>query len=98
ENISSVEVEDVLYKHPAVMVAAVVARPDEKWGETPCAFVEVKPGKEVSSSDIIDFCRQNMARFKVPKTVVFGELPKTSTGKVQKFVLRERARDLDEKA
>ncbi|MGR1583436.1 acyl-CoA synthetase [Thalassobius sp. S69A] len=94
ENISSVEVEDVLYKHPAVMEAAVVARPDEKWGETPCAFVELKPGKEISEKDLIAFCRQNMAHFKAPKTIVFGELPKTSTGKVQKFVLRDRARAL----
>lgn len=95
ENISSVEVEDVLYKHPAVMEAAVVARPDEKWGETPCAFVEMKPGKEISEAELIAFCKQNMANFKAPKTVVFGELPKTSTGKVQKFVLRDRARGLN---
>ncbi|THD71727.1 acyl-CoA synthetase [Thalassobius vesicularis] len=94
ENISSVEVEDVLYKHPAVMEAAVVAKPDEKWGETPCAFVELKPGQEISAKDLIAFCRQNMAHFKAPKTIVFGELPKTSTGKVQKFVLRDRARAL----
>jgi fatty-acyl-CoA synthase len=93
ENISSVEVEDVLYKHPAVNEAAVVAKPDEKWGETPCAFVDLKPGAEISEADLIAFCQQNMARFKVPKNIVFGELPKTSTGKVQKFVLRERARD-----
>ena len=98
ENISSVEVEDVLYKHPSVMEAAVVARPDEKWGETPCAFVELKQGQDVSESDLIEFCKQNMARFKVPKTVVFGELPKTSTGKVQKFVLRDRARALGKTA
>ena len=96
ENISSVEVEDVLYKHPAVMEAAVVARPDEKWGETPCAFVALKPGKDATAEEIIAYCRENMARFKVPKTVVFGELPKTSTGKVQKFVLRDRARSLEE--
>ena len=94
ENISSVEVEDVLYKHPAVMEAAVVAKPDEKWGETPCAFVELKPGQDISAKDLIAFCRQNMAHFKAPKTIVFGELPKTSTGKVQKFVLRDRARAL----
>jgi fatty-acyl-CoA synthase len=93
ENISSVEVEDVLYKHPAVNEAAVVAKPDEKWGETPCAFVDLKPGAEISEADLIAFCQQNMARFKAPKNIVFGELPKTSTGKVQKFVLRERARD-----
>lgn len=96
ENISSVEVEDVLYKHPAVMEAAVVARPDEKWGETPCAFVALKPGKDATAEEIIAYCRENMARFKAPKTVVFGGLPKTSTGKVQKFVLRDRARSLEE--
>lgn len=96
ENISSVEVEDVLYKHPAVMEAAVVARPDEKWGETPCAFVALKPDKDATAEEIIAYCRENMARFRVPKTVVFGELPKTSTGKVQKFVLRDRARSLEE--
>ena len=94
ENISSVEVEDVLYKHPAVMEAAVVARPDEKWGETPCAFVELKPGQAVEAADLIAHCRANMAHFKAPKTVVFGELPKTSTGKIQKFLLRDRARAL----
>lgn len=94
ENISSVEVEDVLYRHPAVLEAAVVARPDEKWGETPCAFVTVKPGETVDEASVIAFCRQNMATFKTPKTVVFCNLPKTSTGKVQKFVLRDRARAL----
>ena len=94
ENISSVEVEDTLYKHPAVMEAAVVARPDEKWGETPCAFVELKPQAEASETDIIAFCRDQMAHFKAPKTVVFGALPKTSTGKIQKFILRDRAREL----
>ncbi len=94
ENISSVEVEGVLYKHPAVMEAAVVARPDEKWGETPCAFVELKPGAEASEAELIAFCRDNMAHFKAPKTVVFGMLPKTSTGKIQKFVLRTRAGEL----
>lgn len=94
ENISSVEVEDVLYKHPAVLEAAVVARPDEKWGETPCAFVALKPGADVDQAGVIAFCREHMARFKTPKTVVFGDLPKTSTGKVQKFLLRDRARAL----
>jgi len=94
ENISSIEVEDVLYKHPDVMEAAVVARPDEKWGETPCAFVALKPGRALAEADLIAFCRQNMAHFKAPRTVVFGELPKTSTGKIQKFLLRERARAL----
>jgi len=92
ENISSLEVEDVLYRHPAVVGAAVVARPDDKWGETPCAFVELKPDAQVSEKEIVEFCRQHMARFKVPRAVVFGELPKTSTGKIQKFVLRERAK------
>ena len=94
ENISSVEVEDILYKHPAVMEAAVVARPDDKWGETPCAFIELKPGKEATDAEIIAFCRDHMAHFKAPKTVVFGSLPKTSTGKIQKFVLRDQARAL----
>lgn len=92
ENISSVEVEDVLYKHPSIMEAAVVAKPDEKWGETPCAFVDLKPGVDLSEAEIIAFCRDHMARFKTPKTVIFGPLPKTSTGKVQKFVLRDRAK------
>ena len=92
ENISSIEVEDTLYRHPAVLEAAVVARPDEKWGETPCAFVTLRPGpNDVTEADIIAFCWANMARFKAPRTVVFGPLPKTSTGKVQKFRLRERA-------
>ena len=95
ENISSIEIEGVLYRHRAVMEAAVVARPDEKWGETPCAFVELKPNQPpVSEADLIAFCQDNMARFKAPKTVVFGALPKTSTGKVQKYVLRETARKL----
>ena len=92
ENISSIEVEDVLYRHPAVLAAAVVARPDEKWGEAPCAFVELKPGAQASEAELIEFCRGHLARFKLPRAVVFGELPKTSTGKIQKFVLRERAR------
>jgi len=92
ENISSIEVEDVLYRHPAVLAAAVVARPDEKWGETPCAFVELRPGAQVSEAELIDFCRGHMARFKLPRAVVFGELPKTSTGKIQKFALRDKAR------
>ncbi|MBC7193454.1 acyl-CoA synthetase [Marinobacter sp.] len=95
ENISTIEVEDTLYRHPAVLEAAVVARPDEKWGETPCAFVTLKPeAGEVSEEDIIAFCREHLARFKVPKTVVFSELPKTSTGKIQKFVLRDQAKEL----
>ena len=94
ENISSIEVEDALYKHPDIVEAAVVARPDEKWGETPCAFVTVKAGASLSEKDVIDWCRQNLAHFKCPKTVVFTELPKTSTGKVQKFKLRETAEGL----
>ncbi|MDE2579710.1 MAG: acyl-CoA synthetase [Hyphomicrobiales bacterium] len=94
ENISSIEVEDALFKHPAVAQAAVVARPDEKWGETPCAFVELKSGAETSEEEIIEWCRGLLARYKCPRTVVFTELPKTSTGKIQKFVLRERARAL----
>ena len=92
ENISSQEVEDVLHGHPAVMLAAVVAQPDPKWGETPCAFVELKEGAACTEQELIEFCRGRMARFKVPKSVVFGPLPKTSTGKIQKFLLRERAK------
>jgi fatty-acyl-CoA synthase len=92
ENISSIEVEDALYKHPAVQAAAVVARPDEKWGETPCAFVELKPNESVSEDEIIAWCRDQLARYKVPRHVIFGDLPKTSTGKIQKFVLRQRAK------
>lgn len=93
ENISTIEVEDAVYSHPAVEEAAVVAKPDEKWGETPCAFVKLKVGYgEITEQDIIEHCRQHLARFKVPKTVIFTELPKTSTGKIQKFVLRDEAR------
>jgi fatty-acyl-CoA synthase len=91
ENISSIEVEDVLYRHPAILAAAVVAKPDARWGETPCAFVELKPGAAVDAAALIEHCRRHLARFKVPKSVVFGELPKTSTGKIQKFLLRARA-------
>jgi len=94
ENVSSLEVEEVLYRHPQILEAAVVARPDEKWGETPCAFVTLKPGGAVDASAVIAGCREHLARYKVPKTVVFGPLPKTSTGKIQKFVLREQARAL----
>ncbi|MDG2320068.1 MAG: acyl-CoA synthetase [Rhodospirillaceae bacterium] len=93
ENISTIEVESVLYKHPAVLEAAVVAKPDDYWGETPCAFLTLKDGQSATENDIIAFCRDNMAKFKVPKTVVFDDLPKTSTGKIQKFILRERARN-----
>jgi fatty-acyl-CoA synthase len=94
ENISSIEVEDALYKHPSVQAAAVVAKPDEKWGETPCAFVELKPSEMVSAEEILAWCRQHLASYKCPRTVVFTELPKTSTGKIQKFRLREMAREL----
>ncbi|NRP36890.1 Long-chain-fatty-acid--CoA ligase [Marinobacterium sp. xm-d-579] len=95
ENISSIEVEGVLYAHPHIQEAAVVAKNDEKWGETPCAFVTLKEGApEVSEADVIEFCREHLARFKVPKNVVFGPLPKTSTGKIQKFVLRDQANAL----
>ncbi len=94
ENISSIEVEGVLYRHPAVLEAAVVARPDEKWGETPCAFVTLKEGMQATEQEIIEFCRANMAHFKAPKTVIFGPLPKTSTGKIQKYVLRNQAKQL----
>ncbi|KAA3628359.1 MAG: acyl-CoA synthetase [Proteobacteria bacterium] len=97
ENISSLEVEEVLYRHPLVMEAAVVAKPDDHWGETPCAYVTLKPDAgEVDAATIIDFCRDNLAHFKVPSSVVFGPLPKTSTGKIQKYVLRERARGAGE--
>jgi len=92
ENISSLEVEDVIYRHPAVFACAVVARPDPKWGETPCAFVELRPDAVATESDIIEHCRAGLAHFKAPRAVVFGPLPRTSTGKVQKFLLRERVR------
>ncbi|KQO77417.1 MAG: acyl-CoA synthetase [Methylobacteriaceae bacterium] len=95
ENISSIEVEDALFKHPAVAAAAVVAKPDAKWGETPCAFVELKEGREATSEELVAWCRERLAPYKLPRHVVFGELPKTSTGKVQKFVLREKAREGD---
>jgi fatty-acyl-CoA synthase len=91
ENISSIEVEDVLYRHPDVLAAAVVAKPDPKWGETPCAFIELKPGAKVTAEEIVAHCKKHLASFKVPRAVVFGELPKTSTGKIQKFELRKQA-------
>ncbi len=94
ENISSIEVEDALYKHPAVQAAAVVAKPDDKWGETPCAFVELKPGQQATTDELVAWCRKNLASYKCPRYVVFAELPKTSTGKVQKFKLREMAKDV----
>ena len=95
ENVSSIEIEDVLYRHPAVLEAAVVARPDDQWGETPCAFVTLKSStNRIDEQDLIEFCRNNMAHYKSPKTIVFGDLPKTSTGKVKKFVLRKQANAL----
>ncbi|MSP89968.1 MAG: acyl-CoA synthetase [Alphaproteobacteria bacterium] len=94
ENISTIEIEGVIYRHPAVLDVAVVGRPDAKWGESPCAFVTLREGQSASAANIIDYCRANMAHFKVPKTVVFGPLPKTSTGKIQKFVLRRKAAEL----
>ena len=94
ENISSLEIEETLYRHPKVLEAAVVARPDETWGESPCAFVTLKDGKDAEADEIIAFCKDNMARYKAPKTVIFGPLPKTSTGKIQKFVLRDKAKNL----
>jgi fatty-acyl-CoA synthase len=98
ENISSIEVEDVLHRHPAVSLAAVVARSDEKWGEVPCAFIELKPGMETTESEIRSFCREHMAGYKVPKRVMFGPIPKTGTGKVQKYILRSTAQALPEPA
>ena len=94
ENISSIEVEDVIYAHPAVLSCAVVAKPDEKWGETPCAFVELKPGATVTKEEMLAWCQSRLARFKAPRHIVFAEVPKTSTGKVQKFRLREMAKDV----
>ncbi|HQZ08152.1 MAG TPA: acyl-CoA synthetase, partial [Burkholderiaceae bacterium] len=91
ENISSIEVEDVLYRHPAVLAAAVVAKPDARWGETPCAFVELKANSQLTAREVVEHCKQHLAGFKVPRAVVFGELPKTATGKIQKFELRLQA-------
>src|SRR5665647_198348 len=92
ENISSIEVEDALYKHPAVAAAAVVAKQDDKWGETPCAFVELKPGQKATADELLQWCRQHLAGYKCPRYVVFADIPKTSTGKIQKFKLREMAK------
>jgi fatty-acyl-CoA synthase len=92
ENISSIEVEDALYKHPAVMAVGVVAKPDDKWGETPCAFVELKEGASATADELIQWCRKHLAGYKVPRYVVFADIPKTSTGKIQKFKLREMAK------
>jgi fatty-acyl-CoA synthase len=94
ENISSIEVEDVLYRHPDVLAAAVVAKPDDRWGETPCAFIELKNGASTTAESVIEHCRKHMAGYKVPRHVVFCELPKTSTGKIQKFELRKQAQAL----
>jgi fatty-acyl-CoA synthase len=94
ENISSIEIEDVLYKHPAVSAAAVVAKPDDKWGETPCAFVELRHGEHTTAEALIEWCRTHLAKFKVPRYIVFAEIPKTSTGKIQKFKLRDSAKNL----
>jgi fatty-acyl-CoA synthase len=94
ENISSIEVEDILYRHPDVLAAAVVAKSDTRWGETPCAFIELKAGSTATDQEMIEHCRKHMAHFKVPRTVVFCELPKTSTGKIQKFELRKKAQEL----
>jgi fatty-acyl-CoA synthase len=92
ENISSIEVEDALYKHPAVMAVAVVAKPDDKWGETPCAFVELKDGMRATPDELVQWCKKHLAGYKVPRTIVFADIPKTSTGKIQKFKLREMAK------
>jgi fatty-acyl-CoA synthase len=94
ENISSIEIENTLAKHPSVSIAAVVAKPDEKWGEVPCAFIEIVQGKTVTEKELIEFCRETLAGFKVPKKIEFCELPKTSTGKIQKFELRKKAKEL----
>jgi len=91
ENISSIEIEDALYQHPAVVAAAVVAAPDTKWGEVPCAFIETREGVTLTKDEVIDHCRKMLASFKIPKIIMFKELPKTSTGKIQKFILREEA-------
>jgi fatty-acyl-CoA synthase len=92
ENISSIEVEDALYKHPAVAAVAVVAKPDDKWGETPCAFVELKSGARATADELLQWCKQHLAGYKCPRYVVFADIPKTSTGKIQKFKLREMAK------
>ena len=94
ENISSIEIENTLSKHPSVSIAAVVSKPDEKWGEVPCAFIEMVKDKPVTEKELIDFCKETLAGFKVPNNVVFCELPKTSTGKIQKFELRKKAKEI----
>ena len=95
ENISSIEIENTLAKHPSVSIAAVVAKPDEKWGEVPCAFIESVKDKTVTEKELIDFCKETLAKFKVPKKIEFCELPKTSTGKIQKFELRKKAKEIN---
>jgi fatty-acyl-CoA synthase len=95
ENISSIEIENTLSKHPSVSIAAVVAKPDDKWGEVPCAFIEILNGKSTTEKELIAFCKETLANFKVPKKVEFCELPKTSTGKIQKFELRKKAKNLN---
>ena len=95
ENISSIEIENTLSKHPSVSIAAVVAKPDDKWGEVPCAFIEILNGKSTTEKELITFCKETLANFKVPKKVEFCELPKTSTGKIQKFELRKKAKNLN---
>ena len=94
ENISSIEVEDVLFKHPSVAFCAVVAKPDERWGETPCAFIELKPGAQATKEELVAWCRERLAAYKCPRHVVFQDIPKTSTGKIQKFKLRDMAKAL----
>ena len=94
ENISSIEIEETLYKNTKVLIAAVVARPDDKWGETPCAFIELKNDCKATEKEIIDFCKSHIAKFKCPKKIIFQVIPKTSTGKIQKFQLREIAKEL----
>jgi fatty-acyl-CoA synthase len=96
ENISTIEIEGIMYKHPAILEVAVVAKPDEKWRETPCAFVTLKKGEQLTAEELIDFCRNNLAHYKCPTAIVFSELPKTSTGKIQKYRLRELAKELDQ--
>jgi fatty-acyl-CoA synthase len=95
ENISSIEIENTLAKHPSVSIAAVVAKPDEKWGEVPCAFIEMVKDKPITEKELISFCKETLASFKVPKKIEFCELPKTSTGKIQKFELRKKAKELN---
>ena len=94
ENISSIEIENTLAKHPSVSIAAVVAKPDEKWGEVPCAFIEKVKDQEATEKELIDFCRETLAGFKIPKKIAFCELPKTSTGKIPKFELRKKAKEI----